>query len=232
MNFDWEPLTWGVWRVRLPFLDVTVGLVAGDTGALLVDAGTTLAEARAIDADVHALTGQAVEQIVLTHNHFDHVLGSAHFTDAQIHCAPEVAETLATGTAGLRSDAIGFGADPGEIDQTILNLHPSIHETLGTILHVGRRTVTVIHPGPGHTNHDLIVVVPGRRTVVFCGDLVEESGDPAIDAHSDVTAWPATLDVLLAAAGPDALLVPGHGAVVDAHFVRLQQQWLRARAVR
>ncbi|MDH6243945.1 MBL fold metallo-hydrolase [Mycobacterium sp. OTB74] len=230
MNFDWEPLALGVWRVRLPFLDVTVGLVAGDTGGLLVDAGTTLAEARAIDEDVHALTGQPVRHIVLTHHHFDHVLGSAHFTSAQIHCAPEVAETFATGKAGLRTEAIGYGADREEVDRTILALRPSIHETRGTTVHLGRRTVTVIHPGPGHTNHDLIVVVPGRRTVVFCGDLVEESGDPAIDADSDVPAWPATLDVLLAAAGLDALLVPGHGAVVDAYFVRLQQQWLRAKA--
>ncbi|MUL47068.1 MBL fold metallo-hydrolase [Mycobacterium sp. CBMA293] len=201
-----------------------------DTGVLLVDAGTTLAEARAIDADVHALTGQPVSQIVLTHHHFDHVLGSAHFTGARIHCAPKVAETLATGRADLRADAIGYGADPEEIDRTIRALRPSIHETHGTTVHLGCRAVTVIHPGPGHTNHDLIVVVPGRRTVVFCGDLVEESGDPAIDAHSDVAAWPATLDVMLAAAGPDALLVPGHGAVVDVDFVRLQQQWLRAKA--
>jgi hypothetical protein len=37
------------------------------------------------------------------------------------------------------------------------------------------------------------------------------------------------LDVLLDAAGPRALLVPGHGAVVDAEFVRRQQQWLRGR---
>jgi glyoxylase-like metal-dependent hydrolase (beta-lactamase superfamily II) len=72
-------------------------------------------------------------------------------------------------------------------------------------------------------------VVPGQRAVVFCGDLVEESGDPAIDEHSDVPAWPSTLDVLLDAAGPRALLVPGHGAVVDAEFVRRQQQWLRGR---
>lgn len=231
MNFDWEPLTSGVWRVRLPFLDVTVGLVAGDTDVLLVDAGTTLAEARAIDADVHALTGQSVGQIVLTHNHFDHVLGSGHFTGAQVYCAPEVAETIANGRPGLRADAIGYGADPGEVDQTIRALHPAIHETRGRTLQVGRRPVTIVHPGPGHTDHDLIVIVPGRRTVVFCGDLVEESGDPAIDAHSDVAAWPATLDVMLATAGPEALLVPGHGAVVDSDFVGLQQQWLRARAI-
>lgn len=231
MNFDWESLTPGVWRVRLPFLDVTVGLVAGDAGALLVDAGTTLAEACAIDEDVHTLTGQPVRQIVLTHHHFDHVLGIAHFSGAHIHCAPEVAETLATARAHLRNDAIGYGADPEEVDRTILALRPLIHETRGTTVHLGSRTVAVIHPGPGHTNHDLIVVVPGRRAVVFCGDLVEESGDPAIDADSDVIAWPATLDAMLGAAGPDALLVPGHGAVVDAEFVRLQQQWLRKKAI-
>ena len=231
MNFDWESLTSGVWRVRLPFLDVTVGLVAGDTEVLLVDAGTTLAEARAIDADVHALTGRSVGQIVLTHNHFDHLLGSAHFTGVQVHCAPEVAETIANGRAGLRAEAIEYGADPEEVDRTILALRPSIHETRGMTLHIGGHTVTVSHPGPGHTDHDLIVVVHGRRTVVFCGDLVEESGDPAIDAHSDVAAWPDTLEVMLATAGPEAVLVPGHGAVVDSSFVRLQQQWLRARAI-
>jgi glyoxylase-like metal-dependent hydrolase (beta-lactamase superfamily II) len=218
-----------VWRVRLPFLDVTVGLVAGETDALLVDSGTTLAEARAIDADVHALTGQPVGQIVLTHNHFDHILGSAYFTGARIHCAPEVAEALSAGRAHLRADAVSYGADPAEVDQTILALRAPTHETRNTTLDLGRRSVTVTHPGPGHTDHDLIVVVPGDHTVVFCGDLVEESGDPSIDAHSDLTAWPATLETLLAAAGPDAVLVPGHGAVVDADFVRQQQQWLRAR---
>lgn len=77
----------------------------------------------------------------------------------------------------------------------------------------------------------MIVVVPpvsgADRTVVFCGDLVEESGDPAIDADSDVTSWPVTLDRLLDAGGADAVYVPGHGAVVDAVFVRKQQEWLR-----
>ena len=62
---------------------------------------------------------------------------------------------------------------------------------------------------------------------MFCGDLVEESGDPAIDADSDVAAWPGTLDRLLAAGGPDAVYVPGHGAVVDTAFIRRQQRWLR-----
>ena len=56
MNFAWERLGDGVFRCRLPFLDVTVGVVRGRTGTLLIDTGTTLTEARAIDQDVREIT--------------------------------------------------------------------------------------------------------------------------------------------------------------------------------
>ena len=69
-----------------------------------------------------------------------------------------------------------------------------------------------------------------QRVVVFTGDLVEESADPAIDSDSDVAAWPTTLDRVLAVGGPDAIYVPGHGEVVDAEFVRRQRDWLSRRS--
>ena len=68
-------MTDSVHRCRLPFLDVTVGLVQGTAGALLVDTGTTLTEAHAIDDDVRLIAGCGVTHVVLTHKHFDHVLG-------------------------------------------------------------------------------------------------------------------------------------------------------------
>ena len=74
----------------------------------------------------------------------------------------------------------------------------------------GGRTVTITHPGRGHTDHDLIVVVAGPDpTVVFCGDLVEESGDPVIDRDSDRAAWPATLGRSSMPADPMQRLFPG-----------------------
>ncbi|MFO7166185.1 MAG: MBL fold metallo-hydrolase, partial [Mycolicibacterium hassiacum] len=87
MNFDWERLADRVFRCRLPFLDVTIGLVWGPGGALLIDTGTTLAEARAIGEDVDALTGTAVSRVLLTHHDFDHVLGVSAFTGAAVYCA-------------------------------------------------------------------------------------------------------------------------------------------------
>ncbi|HEY2084721.1 MAG TPA: MBL fold metallo-hydrolase [Mycobacterium sp.] len=230
MHFDWESLTDSVHRCRLAFLDVTVGLVQGSTGVLLVDTGTTLTEARAIYDDVRLIAGRSVTHVVLTHKHFDHVLGSGGFADAQIFCAPEVLDYLTSDIARLRDDALSYGADATEIDHAIAALRAPQHAVDDAVLDLGNREVAIARPGGGHTDADLVVSVPGaagERTVVFAGDLIEESGDPAIDADSDVTAWPDTLDRLLAIGGPDAIYVPGHGRVVDAEFVRHQQDWLR-----
>jgi glyoxylase-like metal-dependent hydrolase (beta-lactamase superfamily II) len=231
VRFEWERLTDSVHRCRLPFLDVTVGLVQGRTATLLIDTGTTLTEAAAIDADVQQIAGRRVTHVVLTHKHFDHVLGSGLFVAAEIYCAPKVFDYLTTAIEQLRADALRYGADAEEIDRAIAALRPPEHAILNAVVDLGNFHVTIAHLGHAHTDADLVVVVPGdkgERVVVFTGDLIEESGDPAIDADSDLPAWPDTLDRLLAIGGRDAVYVPGHGSVVDAEFVRRQQDWLRS----
>jgi hypothetical protein len=114
-------------------------------------------------------------------------------------------------------------------------LRPPQHGVYDTLINLGDRSVTIAYLGRGHTTSDLVVIAPGPggddgRVVVFTGDLVEESADPAIDADSDVAAWPATLDRVLAIGGPDAIYVPGHGKIVDAEFIRRQRDWLKGRA--
>ncbi|WP_374025971.1 MBL fold metallo-hydrolase [Mycobacterium sp. HNNTM2301] len=235
MHFAWERLTSSVHRCRLPFCDVTIGLVRGGTGALLVDTGTTLAEAEAIAADVRRLAGRGVTHVVLTHNHFDHVLGSSAFGEAEIICAPEVIEYLSTAADHLRAHAVSYGADAAQVERAIAALRPPQRGVYDAVVDLGDRTVTITHLGRGHTIADLVVIAPGvdgegDPVVFFTGDLVEESGDPYIDADSDVAAWPSTLDRILAVGGPHAVYVPGHGRVVDAGFIRRQRDWLARRA--
>jgi glyoxylase-like metal-dependent hydrolase (beta-lactamase superfamily II) len=235
VHFTWEKLTGNVYRCRLPFCDVTIGLVCGRSGALLVDTGTTLIEAAAIDADVRQLAGCPITHIVLTHKHFDHILGSSIFAGAEIYCAPEVVEYMSSAADQIRDDALHYGADAAEVDRAIAALRPPHRGLYDAVINLGDRSVTIAYLGRGHTTSDLVVLVPGAagdddRAVVFTGDLVEESADPAIDADSDVAAWPATLDRLLAIGGPDAIYVPGHGKIVDAEFIRRQRDWLKGRA--
>ncbi len=234
MQYDWESLADSVYRCRLPFLDVTVGVVRGSDHVLLIDCGTTLLEAATIAGDVRQLTGAVVTRLLLTHQHFDHILGSGGFPEAEIYAAPAVAVALTSRIGDVRAHALEYGTDQSELDRAVAAVRAPDRQTLSANLDLGDRVVRVEHPGRGHTTHDLIAVVPpddqAQPTVVFCGDLVEESGDPAIDADSDLAAWPHTLDRVLALGGPDGIYVPGHGAIVDAAFVLRQRDWLASRS--
>lgn len=226
----WERVTAHVMRCRLAFCDVTVGVVHDAGEALIVDTGSTLAEARAVADDVVVLTGCAVGHVVLTHHHFDHVLGHSVFTGAQVYCRPRVLATMTDEPQALRADAVSHGADAFEVDLAVAALVAPRAALGEAVVRLGETSVTIMHLGRGHTDDDLIAVVTdGDRTVVFCGDLVEESGDPCLDEYSDLAAWPATLERVLDAGGEEAAYVPGHGAVVDAAFVRRQAAWLATR---
>ena len=129
--------------------------------------------------------------VVLTHKHFDHVLGSSAFDGAEIFCAPEVVEYLSSATDHLRDHALSYGADATEVDRAIAALKPPQHGIYDAVVDLGDRTVTITHLGRGHTTADLVVLVPSAGgeddpVVVFTGDLVEESADPYIDADSDL----------------------------------------------
>ncbi len=230
MHYQWEEVAVGVYRTRLPFLDVTVGAVVGASGLLLVDCGTTLLEAAAVESDLRQLTGRSVTHVVMTHHHFDHILGSAGFPSALRYSAPPVGAALSNRLDAVCAEALRFGADPDQVAQAGRAVRPPEHLVWHADLDLGDRKVRVSHPGPGHTDHDLVVVVPGQPTVVFCGDLVEESAEPAIGPDAEPAQWPAALDKVLALGGDGARYVPGHGATVNADFVRHQRDWLNTRS--
>ncbi|MEU2383459.1 MBL fold metallo-hydrolase [Streptomyces sp. NPDC012461] len=234
MTFDrdvpgWERVAAGVLRCRLPVWDCTVGLVTGTGGALLVDAGSSLREGARVRAEAQALAGRRVTHLALTHPHFDHVLGAAVFAGAEVFAA--VGPPAAWSAEGLRTDAVRHGLDEREAAWAADTLVRPGHEVSGELVLDlgGGREAVLVNAGPGHTAQDLAVLIPGDPPVVFCGDLVEESGAPQAGPDAVPSRWPAALDRLLALGGADARYVPGHGAVVDAAFVRAQRDALAAR---
>jgi len=227
----WEHLAPGVARRRLPFLDVTIGVVVGDEGVLMIDTGSTPREGARLREQVMELTGRQVTHIALTHGHFDHVLGAAAFPHARLYGEASLDGYLEHSRLALREDAVRHGVAPAEAaEATDVLARPGnlVHDRYTLDLGGGRQAL-LVHPGSGHTSHDLAVIVPGTPGVVFCGDLVEESGMPQAGPDAEPRAWPATLDRLLRLGGETALYVPGHGAVVDARFVRTQRDELAAR---
>jgi glyoxylase-like metal-dependent hydrolase (beta-lactamase superfamily II) len=236
MTVTWEELGWerlaaGVGRCRLPGWDCTAGLVLGAGTALMVDAGSSLAEGARLRGRAEQLAGGRVTHLALTHPHFDHVFGAAAFAGAEVYGAVGLDVVLAHEREALRLDAVRNGLAVADADEAVDALVPPGHPVSGewTLDLGGGRQVLLANVGPGHTGHDLAVLVPGDREVVFCGDLVEESGEPQAGPDAVPSRWPDALDRLLALGGEDALYVPGHGAVVDAGFVRRQRDALAAR---
>nr|WTB31131.1 MBL fold metallo-hydrolase [Streptomyces sp. NBC_00830] len=227
-EFGWERLGNGVGRRRLPGWDATVALVVGADRALLFDTGSTLREGAEVRAQVQALIGRRVTHIALSHPHFDHVLGTAAFSGAEVYGAVGVTDLLARGADELRADAVRHGVPEEDAAQAADVLVAPHHQVCDewTLDLGGGRQVLLANVGPGHSGHDLAVLVPGSPAVVLCGDLVEESGEPQAGPDAIPSRWPAALDRLLALGGEGAVYVPGHGALVDASFVRAQREQL------
>lgn len=188
----------GVFIRRHTELDLTLGLITGSGDSLLIDSGMD----PALAAEVRP------SRIVLTHNHWDHVLATEAFLPCEVWAHEDcvVDETL------LESRAM-YHDDPFE--GTLIAPTHTFRDTV--TLDVGGRRVDLHHFGPAHTSHDVIVHVPDAG-VVFAGDLVEE-GAPA-QAGSDATPqnWRNVLNRLLEL--NPRIVVPGHGNPVDARFVR------------
>ncbi|MGW5272776.1 MBL fold metallo-hydrolase [Streptomyces sp. NPDC004044] len=227
-EFGWERLGNGVGRRRLPGWDATVALVVGADGVLLFDTGSTLREGAEVRAQVQALIGRRVTHIALSHPHFDHVLGAAAFSGAEVYGAVGVTDLLARGADELRADAVRHGVPEEDAAQAADVLVAPHHQVCDewTLDLGGGRQVLLANVGPGHSGHDLAALVPGSPAVVLCGDLVEESGEPQAGPDAIPSRWPAALDRLLTLGGEDAVYVPGHGALVDASFVRAQRDQL------
>ncbi|MFF5763211.1 MBL fold metallo-hydrolase [Streptomyces tanashiensis] len=238
MDVDWEAYGWerladGVGRRRLPVWDATVGLVLGSRAVLLYDTGSSLSEGAELRTQIAALTGgRKVTHIALSHPHFDHVLGTAVFAGAEVFGAVGSDDLLGGARAReeLRADAVAQGLDAEAAEAAADVLVAPRHVVSGEwTLDLGDRQVLLANVGPGHSGHDLALCVPGAREVVFCGDLVEESGEPQAGPDAIPSRWPDALDRLLALGGEEAAYVPGHGAVVDATFVRAQRDELARR---
>lgn len=220
-----------VWVARYAFLDVNVGVVAGERGLLVVDTQSCEAEARRVVEQVRALGAGEVVAVVNTHEHFDHAFGNITFAEeydgVQLLIHEEAASGLARNGPARQEEAAGDRSEPRHADiATTRILVPQDTFSSARVVDLGDRLVELVHPGRGHTAGDVVVRVPDAD-VLFAGDLVEESavrrGVPGFGAGCYPLEWPATLELVATMLGDDSVVVPGHGLPVDRDFVDEQR---------
>ncbi|MGK5741687.1 MBL fold metallo-hydrolase [Micromonospora sp. URMC 103] len=226
----------GVHVLNEPLLDVNVTLVVGDGAALVVDTLSTALQAAELAAAVREVT-TAPWTVVNTHHHFDHCFGNAVLAadpPRPVYAHERAADALRRHPDRLRREAYaevsaGWPQLAAAVAGTAL-LAPTHRVRAESVLDVGGRRVLLRHPGPAHTDGDLMVHVPDADVLV-AGDLVEQSGPPAFEDAYPLR-WPDAVADLLRLTTPATVVVPGHGTPVGVAFVRAQQRQLAELAGR
>ncbi|HKA09253.1 MAG TPA: MBL fold metallo-hydrolase [Candidatus Dormibacteraeota bacterium] len=222
----WQEVGDRVYRHRYNSFDLNVGAVVGDDQVLVIDTRGWRAQAEELRRDLRLLSPLPWRQVVNTHAHFDHCFGNELFRGAAIWGHERCADDLRTLGEEQRANMMAGLPELADDLAQVEIVPPDNLVNERATLSVGGRKVELRYLGRGHTDNDLVVLVPDAG-VVFAGDLVEEGAPPSY-ADSWPLEWPATVDRLLAIA--PATVVPGHGDVIDHTFVRRQREELQAMA--
>lgn len=224
---EFEPIADRVHVAVAEPASVNIGLVVGDTGALVIDTGSSPEQGRAIRAAAQAVAGDVpLSHVVVTHAHYDHFYGLAAFADLETIGHRGLAALLAAERPPA-GELASFGMTDADV------VAPRRTFGLATTIDLGGCHVELVHFGRGHTDHDVTVVVASRG-VAFFGDLLETSAPPSAGPDAWPDQWPRTLDGTLGVLRRGFLVVPGHGPVTDreaAFMQRAELHWHQDKAV-
>jgi glyoxylase-like metal-dependent hydrolase (beta-lactamase superfamily II) len=161
--------------------------LVSEQGILVVDTGLNAQEGRKLLGEIRKISQAPVRWIVNTHYHPDH----------------------RGGNSVVGKDAIIISTEFTREKTEKRIQENSVNETVGPkglVLYVGGHEVRIYHPGPAHTQGDLVVYFPDEHAIAT-GDLFLTNSCPAMD-DGDMENWIRALDHMLAM--PIDHVVPGH----------------------
>ncbi len=148
---------------------------------------------------VHQVTDLPVTTIISTHAATDHTGSNGEF--------PDVVEIIAheNTRAGMARMALFAGGAPGLPTATF-------HDRFGLLEGLDR--IELYHFGPAHTDGDIVVVFPQKRTA-YLGNLFPDKETPFIDTANGGSgvAFPETLAKAVAAIDGVDRVITGHGPI-------------------
>ena len=158
----WIEVADGVYQQRYEPLDVSVCLVRGADGLLLVDTRTNAREAAEIADDARVLGAGEIRWVVNTHAHYDHTFGNQYFAATapiyghhliprhfEHYESPRLATWLQDPSASPQFDWQGVQITP-----------PTNFVQDRLSVDIGGRVVELIALPQGHTDTDIVVHIP------------------------------------------------------------------------
>ena len=181
------------------------GLFVDDGAACLIDPGITPAEIAALAAQLEeeALDPRA---LILTHGHWDHLLGPEHFPGVKVVAHAAYLKVLDQHGEDLQRQIAQWEAQM-EIrrERPFILPRPDFAFSSTLQITVGQ-TALELHHAPGHAPDALVIYHP-ESGLLWAGDMLSDVEIPYVSddltAYEETLAYLAKLDV--------RALVPGHG---------------------
>lgn len=186
-----------------------VGILSTEDGVFMID--TQMAPfAPALDEAQRAVSGRDVDIVLNTHLHGDHVLGNKHFAEqgAMIIAHPNVRPGLVNPATSQLT-----GRTPDPLGEDFL---ADVEVTGGDAVTLGEHTARLYHEPTAHTDGDIWVHFE-EADVIHTGDLLFANLFPFIDLDNGgtVNGFIAGMQSIVDVAGPDTVIISGHGPIVD-----------------
>ncbi len=214
----WQEIGERIFVRRYELFDQTIGVVIGTEGTVVIDTRTSHRRADELIGDMRALTRVPVRFVVNTHMHYDHTFGNARFRPAPIWGHVRCAERMREEGEARRERVIRQSPELAEELREVEIVPPDRTLEESALLDLGDRQVELRYLGRGHTDNDIVALVPDA-SVLFAGDLLENGAPPSFGDAFPMH-WATTGARLLELV--DGVVAPGHGEVADRRFAARQ----------
>jgi cyclase len=185
-----------------------IGVLAGPDGVLVVDTEYAPLTEKIVAA-IKNISTSPIRFVINTHVHGDHTGGNENFgkLGATIFARPELRDRLMHPAPGANGAAI-----PPAPDAAL----PVVTYTGPLTFHLDGEEVDAIPVPRAHTDGDTMLHFH-VADVIMTGDFYRSAGYPNIDRVNggSLNGMIEGLGAVVALAGPNTKIVPGHGATVD-----------------
>lgn len=151
------------------------GIVLTSEGAVIIDPGSSVYVGEMVVRKVKTLTSKPIVAVFNTHAHGDHWLGNEGvklaYPRAVIYAHTKM-KAMAIQDEGRmwikafndRSNGAVEGTTPVGPDKAVND---------GDVITIGATRFRILHPGPAHSDHDLMLELPDEK-VLFFGDILRD----------------------------------------------------------
>ena len=246
MYFEWKKLTDGVWVCMGEGGNVMLLSAGGES--VLVDAKNA-GFGRELRREAAEIAG-GLKMLINSHHHADHTGGNNAFVGSvEVLAHAKAAPRILGNIASYRS---GFGNNVKTMEKSDKpNAKKIVEDIKGDmelvtkagaddlaakmwaptqtmdeshkVISIGGEKIELHHVGPGHTDNDLIIHVPGKN-LLRTGDLAFNTMWPYADTKGGFSAvgWVASCKAILGIIDEKTIVIPGHGDVGDRKIVQAQ----------